>query len=141
MDKEDARFQTLEQLHERRKQVVRLHIVDTPKQDVRFTALGKKFIAADRVGRRTIFSEQVFKLRLFHIIIALLREHEEVEADRVIKDISSALPYDNPERVFLTMIAWGRYAGLMDINNKTRMVFVPEEDAEVSVGHKAAPTS
>ena len=25
MDKEDARFQTLEQLHERRKQVVRLH--------------------------------------------------------------------------------------------------------------------
>lgn len=25
MDKEDARYQTLEQLHERRKQVVRLH--------------------------------------------------------------------------------------------------------------------
>jgi NitT/TauT family transport system ATP-binding protein len=28
------------------------------------------------------------------------------------------------------MIAWGRYAGLMDINNKTRMVFVPEVDEE-----------
>jgi len=26
MEKEDARFQTLEQLHERRKQVVQLHI-------------------------------------------------------------------------------------------------------------------
>ena len=26
MDKEDARFQKLEQLHERRKQVVRLHL-------------------------------------------------------------------------------------------------------------------
>ena len=25
MDKEDARYQTLEQLHERRKQVIRLH--------------------------------------------------------------------------------------------------------------------
>jgi NitT/TauT family transport system ATP-binding protein len=30
------------------------------------------------------------------------------------------------------MIAWGRYAGLMDINNKTRMVFVPEEDEEAA---------
>ena len=45
---------------------------------------------------------------------------------------ASALPFDNPERVFQTMIAWGRYAGLMDINNKTRMVFVPEEEDEVA---------
>ena len=111
-----------------------LELVDTPKQDVQFTDLGKKFVAADRVGRRTIFSEQVNKLRLFHIIIALLREYEEVEADRVIKDIASALPYDNPERVFQTMIAWGRYAGLMDINNKTRMVFVPEDDEVTETG-------
>jgi NitT/TauT family transport system ATP-binding protein len=111
-----------------------LELVDTPKQEVRFTELGKRFVASDRVGRRKIFSEQVFKLRLFHIIIALLHENEEVEADRVIKDIASALPYDNPERVFQTMIAWGRYAGLMDINNKTRMVFVPEEDEDVATG-------
>ena len=111
-----------------------LELVDTPKQEVRFTDLGRKFVALDRVGRRAIFSEQVFKLRLFHIIIALLHEHNEVEADRVIKDIASALPYDNPERVFQTMIAWGRYAGLMDINNKTRMVFVPEEDEEATTG-------
>ena len=60
-----------------------------------------------------------------------MKEYEEVDADRVIKDIASALPYDNPERVFQTMIAWGRYAGLMDINNKTRMVFVPQEDEDL----------
>ncbi len=111
-----------------------LELVDTPKQEVRLTELGKKFVVADRERRKAIFSEQVFKLRLFHIIIALLREYEEIEADRVIKDIASALPYDNPERVFQTVIAWGRYAGLMDINNKTRMVFVPKEDQEASAG-------
>ena len=105
-----------------------LELIDTPKQEVRFTDLGRRFVASDRLGRRAIFSEQVYKLRLFHIIIALLTEYEEVEADRVIKDIASALPYDNPERTFQTMIAWGRYAGLMDINQKTRMVFVPKED-------------
>jgi NitT/TauT family transport system ATP-binding protein len=107
-----------------------LELVDTPKQDVYLTELGRKFVNSDRGGRKAIFSEQVFKLRLFHIIIALLKENEEIDAELVIKDIASALPYDNPEKVFQTMIAWGRYAGLMDINSKTRMVFVPEIESE-----------
>ena len=111
-----------------------LELVETPKDEVRFTELGKRFVAADREARHAIFAEQVFKLRLFHIIIALLREYEEVDSARVIKDIGSALPYDNPEKTFQTMIAWGRYAGLMDFNAKTGMVFVPknEETAEVA---------
>ena len=107
-----------------------LELIDTPKDEVRFTDLGQRFVAADRAGRKAIFAEQVFKLRLFHIIIALLHEYEEVEAARVIKDIASALPYDSPDKIFQTMIAWGRYAGLMDFNAKTGMVFVPKnEDA------------
>ena len=105
-----------------------LELVDTPKDEVRSTELGSEFVAADRLGQRAIFAKQVFKLRLFHIIIALLEEHEEVEADRIIKDIASALPYDNPEKTFETMIAWGRYAGLMDYEAKTGMVFVPRDD-------------
>src|SRR5450830_920637 len=107
-----------------------LELVETPKDEVRFTELGRRFVAADRAARHAIFAEQVFKLRLFHIIIALLHEHDEVDSTRVIKDIGSALPYDNPEKTFQTMIAWGRYAGLMDFNAKTGMVFVPKnEDA------------
>ena len=104
-----------------------LELVDTPKQEVRFTDLGRRFMLADRLGRHAIFAEQVYKLRIFHIILALLGESEEIDADRLIKDIASALPYDNPEMTFETMIAWGRYAGLMDFNAKTRMVFVPKD--------------
>lgn len=114
-----------------------LDLIDTPKDEVQFTDLGRKFVAADRLGQRIIFAEQVFRLRLFHIIIALLKEYEEVDADRVIRDISSALPYDNPEKTFQTMIAWGRYAGLMDFNAKTGMVFVPNEDTEAEPQIKA----
>lgn len=105
-----------------------LELIDTPKDEVRFTELGRRFVAADRQGRRAIFAEQVFKLRIFHIIIALLKEYEEVDAARVIKDIGSALPYENPEKTFQTMIAWGRYAGLMDCNPNTQKVFVPRDD-------------
>jgi len=104
-----------------------LELVDTPKQDVCFTDLGRRFMAAGRTGRRTIFAEQVSKLRIFHIIVALLNENEGAGADRLIKDIASALPYDNPELTFQTMMAWGRYAGLMDFTAKTRMVFVPKD--------------
>jgi len=114
-----------------------LEFIDTPKDEVRFTELGRRFVAADRLGRRAIFAEQVFKLRLFHIILALLGEYEEIDAGRVIKDIAVALPYDNPERVFETMIAWGRYAGLMDHSAKTGMVFVPRDDDEVEDANAA----
>ena len=108
-----------------------LDFVDTPKHDVELTELGRRFIASDRDGRRRIFAEQVFKLRIFHIIIALLGEYDEIDAERVIRDVASALPYDNPEKTFETMIAWGRYAGLMDLNPKTNKVFVPrDEDAD-----------
>jgi NitT/TauT family transport system ATP-binding protein len=105
-----------------------LELIDTPGHDVKLTELGRRFAAADCLGQQAIFAEQVFKLRLFHIIIALLKEYEQIEAERVIKDIASALPYDNPEKTFETMIAWGRYAGLMDHNANTGMVFVPKED-------------
>jgi NitT/TauT family transport system ATP-binding protein len=107
-----------------------LDLVDTPKHSVQLTDLGRQFVAADRSARRVIFAEQVFKLRLFHIILALLAEYEEVDAGQVVQDIATALPYDNPEKTFQTMIAWGRYGGLMDFNAKTRMVFVPV-DSEV----------
>ena len=105
-----------------------LEFIDTPKDEVQFTELGRRFVAADNAGRRALFAEQVDKLRIFHIIIALLNEHEEIDADHVIKDIASALPYDNPGKTFETMIAWGRYAGLMDHNAKTNKVFVPQEE-------------
>ena len=49
----------------------------------------------------------------------------------VMKDISTALPYENPEKILKTMIAWGRYAGLMDYDTNTKMVTRPEaEEAE-----------
>jgi len=108
-----------------------LELIDTPKDEVRFTELGRRFVAAGRLERQRIFAEQVFKLRIFHIILALLKEFEQIDADRVIRDIATALPYDNPERTFETMIAWGRYAGLMDLDPSSRMVFVPKQDEDV----------
>ena len=59
-----------------------------------------------------------------------IHESEEVDAERVLQDIAHALPHDNPEKVLETMIAWGRYAGIMDYNATTQTVFVPKEVEE-----------
>ena len=107
-----------------------LEFVDTPKDEVRFTELGRKFIAADSDTRKEIFAEQVQKLRLFHIILGYLEVQEEIDSETVIKDISTALPYENAEKVLQTMIAWGRYAGLMDYDANTQMVTRPENEVE-----------
>jgi NitT/TauT family transport system ATP-binding protein len=107
-----------------------LEFVNTPKDEVQFTELGRRFFEADRETRTAIFAEQVKKLRLFHIILAYLEVQEEVEGETVLKDIATALPYENPEKILQTMIAWGRYAGLMDYNANTGMVTLPEEEEE-----------
>ncbi|MBV8640650.1 MAG: ATP-binding cassette domain-containing protein [Verrucomicrobia bacterium] len=105
-----------------------LEFVDTPKDEVRFTELGKKFVDADADAQKQIFAEQVRKLRLFHIILAYLEVQEEIDRETVMKDLATALPYENPEKVLETMIAWGRYAGLMDYDTNTEMVTRPEEE-------------
>ena len=107
-----------------------LEFVDTPKDEVRFTDLGKKFIDADSETRTQIFAEQVKKLRLFHIILSYLEVQEEIDRETVMKDISTALPYENPEKILETMIAWGRYAGLMDYDANTEMLCRPEQEVE-----------
>lgn len=49
----------------------------------------------------------------------------------------SALPYDGPEKVFQTLIAWGRYAGLMDFNASTGRVFAPRVNDDAAKGKNA----
>jgi NitT/TauT family transport system ATP-binding protein len=107
-----------------------LEFVNTPKDEVQLTDLGKRFFESDRQTRKTIFAEQVQKLRLFHIILSYLEVQEEVSAETVMHDIAAALPYENPEKILKTMVAWGRYAGLMDFNANTDMVVIPEEEEE-----------
>ena len=72
--------------------------------------------------------EQLQKLGLFHIILGYLEVQEEIDHETVMKDISTALPYENPEKILETMIAWGRYAGLMDYDANTEMVTRPEKE-------------
>ena len=108
-----------------------LDLVDTPKQDVLLTALGREFLAADQADRKTLFARQILKLRLFQIIThSLQKAGKPVDADVILQELAILLPYDLPEKLFETIVAWGRYAELIDYDQDTHTVFVQEaEDA------------
>jgi NitT/TauT family transport system ATP-binding protein len=99
-----------------------LDFVDTPKQDIMLTPTGRRFVAANPEERKRIWREQLLKLRLFQDVHALLRERGEegISADVAREMIIMAMPRENYEAIFDTMIRWARFGNL----------FAYEEDAD-----------
>jgi len=90
-----------------------LDFVDTPKQDVVLTAKGRRFVQADTEQRKTIWREQLLALRFFRDVHALLqREEGEASGDIVREMIIMALPRENYEQMFETMVRWARFGNL-----------------------------
>jgi NitT/TauT family transport system ATP-binding protein len=111
-----------------------LDLVDTPKDDVLMTQAGWYFLAAPPPARKTFFRQAIMKLRLFQMITTLLAESPDgrVDADRVLEELATLLPYDHPQKLLETLIAWGRYAELIDFDQNTNSVYLHEasEDNE-----------
>jgi NitT/TauT family transport system ATP-binding protein len=97
-----------------------LNFVDTPKQDVVLTADGRRFVGAEAEGRKAIWREQLLKLRLFNDVSALLqREGGEVGGDIIREMIILALPRENYELMFETMVRWARFGNLFAFEDDT----------------------
>jgi NitT/TauT family transport system ATP-binding protein len=105
-----------------------LDLVDTPKDDVLMTQAGWYFLAAPPPARKTLFRQAILKLRLFQMLATRLEESEDgrINADSVLDDLSTLLPYDHPAKLLETLIAWGRYAELIDFDQNANAVYLHE---------------
>jgi NitT/TauT family transport system ATP-binding protein len=101
-----------------------LGLVDTPKDDVLMTEAGWYFLAAPTPARKTLFRQAIMKLRLFQMVTARLSESPDarIDADSVVEELGTLLPYDQPTKLLGTLIAWGRYAELIDFDENTNSV-------------------
>jgi NitT/TauT family transport system ATP-binding protein len=99
-----------------------LGFVDTPKQAVLLTQEGRRFVRAETDDRKAIWREQLLKLRLFQDVYALLVRDPDhaVSADTVREMIILAMPREDYELMFDTMVRWARFGNL----------FAYEEDAD-----------
>jgi NitT/TauT family transport system ATP-binding protein len=96
-----------------------LDLVDTPRRLVVFTPLGQRFVRADMDERKKIWRDQVLQLRLFRIVKDLMElRGGDVSKDEVVQEISARLPMEDPEIIFGTIVAWGRFGELFDYHEE-----------------------
>jgi NitT/TauT family transport system ATP-binding protein len=111
-----------------------LDLVETPKDDVHMTQLGWYFLAAPLPARKTLFKQAIMKLKLFQIVAQRLEEAGDgrIAADAVREELATLLPYDQPGKLFDTLVTWGRYAEIFDYDDKTDSIMLappaPDED-------------
>jgi NitT/TauT family transport system ATP-binding protein len=118
-----------------------LDLVDTPKDDVYMLPTGWYFLAAPVPQRKTLFRQAIKRLRLFQIIAARLAEapEERMSAEDVKEMLATLLPYDAPENLFQTIVAWGRFAEILDYDQDDDTVFLIHEEAGEAPAPKESP--
>ena len=113
-----------------------LGLVDTPKQEVVITALGRQFIASDENARKRIFHQQLVKVPTFAFLADRVRRapNGRLPGDLVQEELALHVPNEPTQSQFDTIIAWGRYGALLGYDSDADEVYlVPDEAAAVAV--------
>ncbi len=109
-----------------------LDLADTPKQDVVLTDNGKKFLKLSVPERKRWFRGAVLELRIFTDTLDAIGKSEgrSLDEDVLRSLLALRLPYENGERVFNTLVNWGRYADLFDHDPVRGRLFVEQSQVE-----------
>ena len=89
-----------------------LDFLDTPKRMVVLTAEGEHFVRASPFERKTIWREQLLKLRLFKEVRAMIAADGEAHRDAVLEMIHRVMPNESYENAFTTLVHWARFGDL-----------------------------
>jgi NitT/TauT family transport system ATP-binding protein len=105
-----------------------LDFVDTPKQRVVLTPVGREFVAAGPDARKRLWRRQILELRIFQDIFGLLQRQPEgeIDADEIKEMIILALPQENYEAMFQTVVRWARFGDLFAYDEDTERLALQE---------------
>jgi NitT/TauT family transport system ATP-binding protein len=106
-----------------------LGLVDTPGGDIVLQPLGKKFLESDINERKLILREHLREHGLFNYLIRLLKGQEDKSVDKemVLEHLLMLLPNEDPERLFNTIVSWGRFAELFGYNKDEDRFYLDQE--------------
>lgn len=112
-----------------------LDFLETPREFVVLTDLGKSFLAAGINERKNLFRQQLLKINLFRYLLSLLEKVEDHELPRNVieEQLVLNLPIRDAERLFDTIVAWGRFAELLNYSPKREMLSLMAEPANLLV--------
>jgi len=103
-----------------------LGLVDTPRQEVALTALGREFVAGDPNARKQIFHRQLRQIPTFTYLVERLRHAPNVRmsAEIVEEELAMHLPNEPHQQMFETLIGWGRYGELLGYDSDAHVVYL-----------------
>jgi NitT/TauT family transport system ATP-binding protein len=93
-----------------------LGFLDTPKNQVLLTDLGRRMLDADINGRKNIFRDQLLSLSTFRFVLHLLKEARDNRLSKEIieEELAVRLTTEDVEKVFNTIVGWGRFGDLFE---------------------------
>jgi NitT/TauT family transport system ATP-binding protein len=106
-----------------------LGFVSTPAGDVVVEPFGKQFLESDVNRRKLLLREQLKKLGLFGYFVRLLRAQEDRSLSRevVLEHLAMLLPSEKPDRLFMVIVNWGRFAELFGYNKDEDRFYLDQE--------------
>jgi NitT/TauT family transport system ATP-binding protein len=106
-----------------------LGFVDTPGGDILLQPLGKQFLESDINQRKEILRERLRDHGLFNYLIRLLKGQDDKTVDKelVLEHLAMLLPNEDPERLFSTIVNWGRFAELFGYNKDEDRFYLDQE--------------
>jgi NitT/TauT family transport system ATP-binding protein len=106
-----------------------LGFVSTPVGDVVLESLGKQLLESDVNQRKLIIRERLKTLGLFAYFMRLLRGQEDrsLQKEVVLEHLAMLLPNEEPEKVFSTLVNWGRFAELFGYNKDEDRFYLDQE--------------
>ena len=113
-----------------------LDFLDTPKNTVVLTELGNRFLDAEINQRKVMFGEQLKKLGTFAFVLLILHEAKggRLPTDVVQEELVVRLPTQDIEKLFHTVVMWGRFGELIGYSSETQTVFLDEPQTAASSG-------
>lgn len=106
-----------------------LGFLSTPAGDIVLEPLGKQFLEMNVNERKLLMRDQLKKLSLFGYLLRLVRGQEDrsLSKEVVLEHLAMLLPSEKPERMFSTVVNWGRFAELFGYNKDEDRFYLDQE--------------
>ena len=116
-----------------------MDLLDTPKNKVILTDVGHSYLDGNINARKALLREQLKRLGTFRFVIRLLEEAKgnRLPRDVVVEELAIRLTSEDIERMFQTVVQWGRFAELFGYSPDEQILYLDTE-AETSAVSGAA---
>jgi NitT/TauT family transport system ATP-binding protein len=98
-----------------------LELVETSKNQVVLTPVGKQVLGATLSAKKALLRQQMLKLQVFKHIVKLLegKPGNVVPAEVIVEELAVLLPQEQPRQLFTTLLNWGRYGEVFGYARET----------------------